>query len=441
MNTARPVVTALLVLVSISVVKSPFRESLLGASTVAIQYVATGGNDSNDGLTWGLPKATIPGALAALPSTGGTIKVAPGYAASFNSQILLGNATVGNMKFVKLELGTGAILTWNGSGCAIAVANGSSITGEQSLGGTTGQPGNWPRIQLRIGATPPLVCNSDTTGRQEYFGMSDVEIFGNGAINQTAPLVDLIAVSIPSYIRDTLIWNWGGPLLYLASGAGSGPSYFGPFTCDNCWLNGSQLAGAQPLVLVQPSPYWQIQSVNFKGGSIEHAGSGEPEVQCIGGISPGKNISGFNLIGTYIENSFPNSDAADFTNCQFTMAGVTVGGIAGADVVKIVQNVGSALPSTIIGLQDVTGTKFATTIENTVTGFVYASPNGSLPFYTFAQPGFIPSQAIFDGIPVAASSGLNLETQHLLLSVTPPSISSGFGTSPSIINHKWKRRF
>jgi hypothetical protein len=435
----------LLVLVGMSVVSGPFRGSQSGASTpgwsVGVQHVAADGNDSNDGSTWGLPKATISGALAALPSTGGTIEVAPGYSATFSSQILLGNAAIGNTKFVKLELGTGAMLTWNGSGCAVAVPNGSSITGQQSLGGMTRRPGNWPIIQLGTGATPPLVCNSDTTGKQEYFAMSDMEILGNGAINQTAPLVDLTAISIPSYIRDTLIWDWGGPLLYLASGSGSGASYFGPFTCDNCWLNGLQLAGAQPLVLVQPAPYWQIQSVNFMGGSIEHAGSGEPEVQCIGGASSGDNISGFNLLGTYIENSFSNSDAADFTNCQFTMAGVTVGGIAGAGLVKIVQNAGDAVPSTIIGLQDMTGAKFTTTIENTVTGFTYVAPSGSVPFYTFAQPGFIPSQAIFDGIPLAASSGLNLQSQHLLLSGTPPSISSGFGTSPSIVNYNGSAAF
>lgn len=436
---------ALLVLLGGTLVGTPFRGSQSRApvsdSGVAIQHVATGGSDSNDGLTWGLPKATITGALAALPSSGGTIKVAPRYTATFSSQILLGNATVGSTKFVKLELGTGATLTWNGSGCAISVANGSSVTGEQSLGGTAGYPGNWPIIQLGASAKPPLVCNSDTTGSQEYFAMSDIEILGNGATNQTAPLVELTAVSIPSYIRDTLIWNWGGPLLYLTSGTGAEPSYFGPFTCDNCWLNGFQLAGAQPLVLVEPPPYWQIQSVNFKGGSVEHAGSGEPEVQCIGGASNGKNISGFNLLGTYIENSFSNSDAADFTNCQFTMVGVTVGGVPGANVVKITQNAGDALPSAIIGLQDIAGTRFATTIENTATSFTYVASSGSVPFYVFAQPGFIPSQAIFDGIPIDASSGMNLQAQHMLLSAVPPSIMSGFGTSPSIVNYNGSAAF
>jgi hypothetical protein len=413
----------------------------ISPSSEAIQHVSNDGNDSNDGSTWGLPKATIAGALASLPSAGGTIEVAPGYTAAFSSQILLGNAAIGNTKFVKLELGTGSTLTWNGSGCAIAVPNGSSINGQQSLGGITGRPGNWPVIQLGSNAMPPLICNSDMTGRQEYFAMSDVEIYGNGASNQTAPLVDLTAVSIPSYIRDTLIWNWGGPLLYLSSGSSADPAYFGPFTCDNCWLNGFQLSGAQPLVLVQPSPFWQIQSVNFKGGSIEHAGSGEPEVQCIGGNAPGRNISGFNLLGTYIENSFSTSDAADLTNCQFTLAGVTVGGIAGTDLVKVIQSVGDALPSTIIGLQDVTGAKFATTIQNTATGFSYVAPSGSVPFYVFAQPGFIGSQAIFDGIPVSASSGLNLQSQHLLLSGTPPSIAAGFGTSASIVNFNGSAAF
>ncbi len=41
------------------------------------QNVATSGNDSNDGLSWAKPKATIEGALAALP-VGGLILLAPG---------------------------------------------------------------------------------------------------------------------------------------------------------------------------------------------------------------------------------------------------------------------------------------------------------------------------------------------------------------------------
>jgi hypothetical protein len=359
-------------------------------SNLPIQYVWTNGKDSNDGLI--LPKATIAAAIAALPPTGGTVVTSPDYSASFSSRLMVGSPT----KFVHLEIGSGSKLTWNGNGCFLSISNGSTITGLGTLGGS------WPTIWLGSRATPPLLCNSDSTGGQEYFAASGLALRGNGATNQTAPLIDLEAISIPSYLRDVLAWNWGGPILYLSSGSTSVPGYFGPFACDNCWLNGEFLAGAQPVVINQPAPYWQIQSVNFKGGSIEHAGSGYAELSCNGGASPGKNIGGVSLVGTYIENSYEDSDGLDFTNCGFNLSGVTAGGVGGTNLVRVSEvGGGDAFPSTIANLQDLAEPRFAKTIDNTVTGFTYSAPGGSLPFYTFAQPGYIGSEAIFDSTEIS----------------------------------------
>jgi len=51
---------------------------------VGLQYVAAVGNDSNDGLTWNTPKATIMAAYDALPSGGGTVYIAGPSGSSAN---------------------------------------------------------------------------------------------------------------------------------------------------------------------------------------------------------------------------------------------------------------------------------------------------------------------------------------------------------------------
>ncbi|MGB6876734.1 MAG: hypothetical protein WBD87_11965 [Candidatus Acidiferrales bacterium] len=158
------------------------------------------------------------------------------------------------------------------------------------------------------------------------------------------------------------------------------------------------------MVISQPSPDNIIISVNFVGGSITDAGNGNSELTCSGAESPGVFITGVGLFGTYLENHYAASDAMDFQNCGFTLSNVVVGGIGGTNVVKISQMTGDAIPSIILGLQDASIGRFMHTINNTVTGFVYSAPGGSLPFYTFAQPGYIGSQAIFDNMDISTGS-------------------------------------
>lgn len=59
----------------------PSSAALKPATTDAIQYVTTGGNDLNDGLSWGSAKATVPAAAAAIfanSANGGTVYVGAG---------------------------------------------------------------------------------------------------------------------------------------------------------------------------------------------------------------------------------------------------------------------------------------------------------------------------------------------------------------------------
>src|SRR5690348_9202687 len=59
------------------------RRNMSAASVFAMQYVSNGGSDSNDGFTWGLPKATIRAAISALPQSGGTVITSSDYKAAF----------------------------------------------------------------------------------------------------------------------------------------------------------------------------------------------------------------------------------------------------------------------------------------------------------------------------------------------------------------------
>lgn len=54
------------------------RYASLPLAATAVQFVAANGSDANDGLSWGKAKATINGAVAALPAGGGLIQVGAG---------------------------------------------------------------------------------------------------------------------------------------------------------------------------------------------------------------------------------------------------------------------------------------------------------------------------------------------------------------------------
>jgi hypothetical protein len=115
------------------------------ATSNAIQYVTTTGNDANDGLSWGTAKATIQAAVNALPltpdgSTSGVVYVAPGTY-TFSTGIVLpashkhdaisiigvpGEGTTGPASSVQ----GGVILNYTGSGAAITqlVTQRSNVT-------------------------------------------------------------------------------------------------------------------------------------------------------------------------------------------------------------------------------------------------------------------------------------------------------------------------
>lgn len=52
--------------------------ALRAAAGDAVVYVTTGGNNANDGLSWGTAKGTVQAAIDALPAAGGTVKVGAG---------------------------------------------------------------------------------------------------------------------------------------------------------------------------------------------------------------------------------------------------------------------------------------------------------------------------------------------------------------------------
>lgn len=92
------------------------------AASVTMYVSASTGNDSNDGLSWGTPKATLQAAVTALASTGGTIYAAGTFTAGF--------AITANV-FYRIIAVAGALIQppISGIGVSISQANGNSAVG------------------------------------------------------------------------------------------------------------------------------------------------------------------------------------------------------------------------------------------------------------------------------------------------------------------------
>jgi hypothetical protein len=120
------------------------------ATSDAIQYVTTNGNDANDGLSWGTAKATIQAAVNALPttpdgSTSGIVYVAPGIY-TFSTGIVLpashlhdsisiiGTPGYGTESPSESVQG-GTVLNYTGSGAAISQVV-ASFANEADLAGS-----------------------------------------------------------------------------------------------------------------------------------------------------------------------------------------------------------------------------------------------------------------------------------------------------------------
>lgn len=99
----------------------------------AMVYVHPGGNDANDGLSWGSAKATLAAAVAALPGRSGTVLMAAGtFPLGVNTLWLTtdGTATGTPSKIRLIGAGTDqTIVTYTGTGVAISAGTSVNLPG------------------------------------------------------------------------------------------------------------------------------------------------------------------------------------------------------------------------------------------------------------------------------------------------------------------------
>lgn len=373
------------------------------AASDAVQYIGASGITGQDGLSRGssLP-ATLAGISSAqtnLPANGGTIVVQGSSQISLATQLSLGTAT----QHVTLLMERGSSITWTGTGCAISVASGSAIIGPNLIGANVSNVGG-ASIFLGASATGPLICNAATDGTQEYFNASGLILIGNGLTNQSAPLIKLTSVFVNSYLRDIVVYNYGGPLLQLQNGT-VGAAGFGPFICDNCWLNGSTLAGAQPVVITAQSGGGLMGPISFIGGAVEHAGIGLNEVT-VDGSANHTVLGPVSFHDTYCENSFAASSCWSFKDVYGSLVeGGICGGIAGTDCVSYSGDASQQAGfGSIVNLYN--SSAFTNTINDKVRPVVVLGANiNRIGHYVFSDPNATNQQALNVPAVILVSSG------------------------------------
>jgi hypothetical protein len=334
--------------------------------------------------------------------------------------VVLGNATL--MGFgTQANGGTGLIVP-----ATAVVSDGLLIEGNQ----TTNQVGSFVEgltVQAAAGATiKDALCAVQNT-------------------LQSTKLQDVTCVSAAA--------NTVGLKIYATGGANSVANPF----FDNISVDMQGVSGSRPVwigcaasgTLTPSSCGSPFQSINFVGGLAVHPGTGLPMItmEASNGAGGTNTLQNINFFGMQIESSHhadigildDGAAAVGISNLFASCAG----GVCGASVVKLAQPPGTTLDGFLATGVTQSG-PWRNTFENTVfadevTGRQCA--NGCAYRYTKNGPSSVSSFVFADsnGRELQLdSSGLTLGYQtnnvSLLTSKTPPTISGGFGTSPSIAN-------
>jgi hypothetical protein len=348
---------------------------------------------------------TIAKALAAVPSAGASIIVAPsGYRETFNSHYDLGNGTT---NAVILMMNNDVILTCNvtdGSYC-FKVHEASGIVGVRSEVVNVNRSGG-SVISL---ASTLNVVNVIQTGEdpQGSLTLSDFTIdnVNNGAVSGAfVNLLDLNDSSIIQHIKAAYIPHMG---LHISATVG-GVKSIGPLNIDNCYFDGVSKTGARPLV-IESDGSGATNQVNVIGGFYINAGSSLADIEINGGGNTQGALQQILISGAYTQQSAPSTavtgikiiDAAGVTiqTSSFQVTDATTGhtGIsitqsgAGRTHSISVQNFRLDSGGGNIGLNNlITGKTVLNAVgTGNIPGYIYGGSAGTQT----------PSNYIFDDLP------------------------------------------
>jgi hypothetical protein len=264
--------------------------AIKSASSDAVQWVSQNGIDTNDGLSPGTAKLTIPAAIAALPISG-ALKGGVVYVLGNQTQILTTTLNIGGggaTVFLK-PLGRVYLLCniTNDTAC-IDILPDSGMDGAMSGGN------NFMVDTYNSSTVVSTLVESDPNSVDEQIRLSGVQVshFNGGTVSNA--LVDL------SSAYDSSVYDMGVFLgaaneigLYLHNASTS----FCPNNLNfyDIWINATYTSGQRPLVIKDdlgcaPGP------ISFFGGDIGHPGIGNHNIEINGnGNNYALNVSFFNI--------------------------------------------------------------------------------------------------------------------------------------------------
>jgi hypothetical protein len=325
---------------------------------------------------------TVASAIAALPSTGGTVTTPPNYTESV-ATLSIGSAT----QFVTLLAGKGTIITvTGGTGTAgVQIFNGSDMLCQSSTGE------GCSIVSEQTGTPLSLVANGGGSGGQgaddqEYFEVKNWAISCSGSVTYTNGCVDINGVFVPSDMDTVLIYGFSNSIgLHLRSSnvADGGTNVF---QCKNCWVNGEGLTGAQPLV-IDVSSTGKVSSILWEGGAVENAGNGYHEM-VINGNGCGDCMHSLTFVGTQFQGSLTNTTGevyiVDATNVSFQNPDFN-GHLGPSPCIEINQTNPFSTYGIVVENARCSLTTGDPAIKNDIDGYQTASGNYIEPYYVFTQ--------------------------------------------------------
>jgi hypothetical protein len=311
----------------------------------------------------------ITNAIAALPSTGGTVD-ARCYGATvqvISSQLNIGRFTGTSLTgpvTLLVDQSTRFNVSVTGGVPAIQIFNGSALEcgGVGQIGGASTRGGF---ALTSIANVSSLIANGQQDRTQEYLRIHGCLFQGNNSATVTGPLAYFkLGPFVNSIVSDCVFLGEMSGTTVQIEGVSDVAWY-------NNWVNGA--AGISGLTVTPMVINGTTLSVTIVGGAIEHSGGGKPLLSINSTTGSGafpNSTRTISILGTGFEtqsgggNGIEITDAANIKISGLIFTGVT----AGTDGIKIIESAAGNVKNVVLDSIDNLGKIFANTVNDTASG-------------------------------------------------------------------------
>lgn len=367
---------------------------------------------------------TIASAIAALPSTGGTVQTPPNYSETLTT-LALGSST----QPVTLLMGQSSKITVTDP-AGVLVYNGSAVICMGSAGTSCTLKSS------QTGSPVSLLTNGNHTS-QEYFYVSGVT-FDCGAKVFSSGCVDVQNVYAPSAFVNNVIYDFGATIGLHVESSTAGSGGLNKFLISNNWVNGQNIAGARPFV-VDRSGTGSVTSLGINDNTFENPGPNQHTVE-VNGNGSGYQMAGIafggltqiqgNASGTVAPVFYEDVQNLTVENMKFAFS------TPNQPQIEITQSAANLTGNVLI--HSAYGGSSASTIKNDIDG--YESPYGiyqSAPYWFQGQSTVVPltmdGQTNFiypvNSASTAYSPASTRGTNYLVTASVAPSFETGSSTT------------